>query len=47
LKAEEVLNLAAKYEFNANEVHPLKDEASGREYWRLKNNSQSYVFCYL
>jgi len=47
LKAEEVLSLAAKYEFNANEVHPLKDEASGRKYWRLKNNSQSCVFCYL
>ena len=47
MKAEEVLNLASKYGFNADEAHPLKDEASGRKYWRLKNNSESIVFCYL
>lgn len=47
MKAEEVLHLAAKYELNADEVYPLKDEASGRRYWRLKNNSYSFVLCYL
>ena len=47
MKEEEVLNLAKKFEFNANEAFPLKDEASGREYWRISSETESKILCYL
>jgi len=47
LKEEEVINLSSKCNFNATKALPLKLEASGREYWRVLDNKDSLVFCYL
>jgi len=47
LKEEEVINLSSKCNFNATKALPLKLEASGREYWRVLDNKDSLVLCYL
>ena len=48
MKEEEVINLSNKFNFNPVEVFPLKLEASGREYWRIINESkETAVLCYL
>jgi aminoglycoside/choline kinase family phosphotransferase len=47
LKEEEVINLSSKCNFNATKAIPLKLEASGREYWRVLDNKDSLVLCYL
>jgi len=47
LKEEEVINLSSKCNFNATKALPLKLEASGREYWRVSDNKDSLVLCYL
>ena len=47
MKEEEVINLSLKCNFNATKALPLKLEASGREYWRVLNNKDSLVLCYL
>ena len=47
MKEEEVINLSSKCNFNATKALPLKLEASGREYWRVLDNKDSLVLCYL
>ena len=47
MKEEEVINLSSKCNFNATKALPLKLEASGREYWRVEDNKDSLVLCYL
>ena len=47
MKEEEVINLSSKCNFNATKAIPLKLEASGREYWRVLDNKDSLVLCYL
>ena len=47
MKEEEVINLSSKCNFNATKALPLKHEASGREYWRVLDNKDSLVLCYL
>ena len=47
MKEEEVINLSSKCNFNATKAIPLKLEASGREYWRVEDNKDSLVLCYL
>ena len=47
MKEEEVINLSSKCNFNATKAIPLKLEASGREYWRVFDNKDSLVLCYL
>jgi aminoglycoside/choline kinase family phosphotransferase len=47
LKEAEVIKLSNICNFKANHVAPLKQEASGREYWRVSDNKKSYVLCYL
>ena len=47
MKEEEVINLSSKCNFNATKALPLKLEASGREYWRVLNNKDSLILCYL
>ena len=47
MKEEEVINLSSKCNFNATKALPLKLEASGREYWRVSDNKDSLVLCYL
>ena len=47
MKEEEVINLSSKCNFNATKAIPLKLEASGREYWRVLDNNDSLVLCYL
>ena len=47
MKEEEVINLSSKCNFNATKAIPLKLEASGREYWRVLDNRDSLVLCYL
>ena len=47
MKEEEVINLSLKCNFNATKALPLKLEASGREYWRVLDNKDSLVLCYL
>ena len=47
MKEEDVINLSLKCNFNATKALPLKLEASGREYWRVLNNKDSLVLCYL
>ena len=47
MKEEEVINLRSKCNFNATKAIPLKLEASGREYWRVLDNKDSLVLCYL
>ncbi len=47
MKEEEVINLSSKCNFNATKAIPLKREASGREYWRVLDNKDSLVLCYL
>jgi len=47
LKENEVIKLSRKCNFLATEAVPLKLEASGREYWRISNESESLVLCYL
>ena len=47
MKEDEVINLSKQCNFNANQALPLKLEASGREYWRVINDNDSLVLCYL
>tara|TARA_B100001113_G_scaffold349642_1_gene345362 strand:- start:83 stop:1033 length:951 start_codon:yes stop_codon:yes gene_type:complete len=47
LKEDEVIKLSKQCNFNANQALPLKLEASGREYWRVINDNDSLVLCYL
>ena len=47
MKEAEVIKLSNICNFKANHVAPLKQEASGREYWRVSDNKTSYVLCYL
>ena len=47
MKEAEVIKLSNICNFKANHVAPLKQEASGREYWRVSDNKKSYVLCYL
>ena len=47
MKEEEVIKLSNLCNFNADYASPLKNEASGREYWRVSNNKESFVLCYL
>ena len=47
MKEDEVINLSLKCNFNATKALPLKLEASGREYWRVFDNKDSLVLCYL
>ena len=47
MKEEDVINLSSKCNFNATKALPLKLEASGREYWRVLDNKDSLVLCYL
>ena len=47
MKEDEVIKLSSECNFNATKASPLKLEASGREYWRISDNSDSLVFCYL
>ena len=47
MKENEVINLSKQCNFNANQALPLKLEASGREYWRVINDNDSLVLCYL
>ncbi len=47
MKEEEVINLSSQCNFNATKAIPLKLEASGREYWRVLDNKDSLVLCYL
>lgn len=47
MKEEEVIALSNLCNFKADNVSPLKQEASGRKYWRVSNTSDSFVLCYL
>tara|TARA_B100001175_G_scaffold175404_1_gene148975 strand:+ start:5913 stop:6866 length:954 start_codon:yes stop_codon:yes gene_type:complete len=47
LKEEEVIKLSNLCNFKADYAAPLKNEASGREYWRVSNIKESFVLCYL
>ena len=43
----EAIRLSSLCDFNADYACPLKNEASGREYWRVGNKKESFVLCYL
>ena len=43
----EAIRLSSLCDFNADYASPLKNEASGREYWRVGNKKESFVLCYL
>ncbi len=47
MKEEEVIKLSNLCNFKADYAAPLKNEASGREYWRVTNKKDSFVLCYL
>ena len=47
MKEAEVIKLSNICNFKADHVTPLKQEASGREYWRVSDKEQSFVLCYL
>ena len=43
----EAIRLSSLCDFNADYASPLKNEASGREYWRVGNKKESFILCYL
>ena len=47
MKEDEIINLSIQCNFNAIKASPLKLEASGREYWRVTNEDNSMILCYL
>jgi aminoglycoside/choline kinase family phosphotransferase len=47
LKESEVIDLAAHCSYECERAVALKLEASGREYWRLIHEQNSFVLCYL
>ena len=47
MKEEEALRLVNSFNFSADKAYPLKNEASGRVYWRATNQSDSIILCFL
>jgi|TARA_B100001113_G_scaffold68010_1_gene52475 aminoglycoside/choline kinase family phosphotransferase len=47
LKESEIIELTAQCGFECERAIALKLEASGREYWRLVNKSESLILCFL
>ncbi len=47
MKEEEALRLVNSFNFSADKAYPLKNEASGRVYWRATNQSESIILCFL
>ncbi len=47
MKESEVLDLGSRCGYPSNRALPLKNEASGREYWRLSATGFSCILCYL
>lgn len=47
MKESEIIELTAQCGFECERAIALKLEASGREYWRLVNKSESLILCFL
>jgi len=47
LKESEIIELTTQCGFECERAIALKHEASGREYWRLVNKSESLILCFL
>jgi len=47
LKETQIREIAKKCDLSFDSLTPLKDEASGRSYWRVSRDKESFVLCYL
>ena len=47
MKESQIREIAKKCDLNFDSLAPLKDEASGRSYWRMTQGKKSNVLCYL
>ena len=47
MKESEIIELTTQCGFECERAIALKHEASGREYWRLVNKSESLILCFL
>ena len=47
MKESQIREIAKKCDLSFDSIAPLKDEASGRSYWRVSRGKESFVLCYL
>ena len=47
MKESQIREIAKKCDLSFDSLAPLKDEASGRSYWRFSRDKESFVLCYL
>ena len=47
MKESQIREIAKKCDLSFDSLAPLKDEASGRSYWRVSRDKESFVLCYL
>ena len=47
MKETQIREIAKKCDLSFDSLTPLKDEASGRSYWRVSRDKESFVLCYL
>ena len=47
MKESQIREIAKKCDLSFDYIAPLKDEASGRSYWRVSRGKESFVLCYL
>ena len=47
MKESQIREIAKKCDLSFDSIAPLKDEASGRSYWRVSRDKESFVLCYL
>ena len=47
MKESQIREIAKKCDLSFDSIAPLKDEASGRSYWRVSRGKDSFVLCYL
>ena len=47
MKESEIIELGIQCGYSADSAIALKDEASGRKYWRLHNKIQNFILCFM
>lgn len=47
MKESQIREIAKKCDLSFDSLAPLKDEASGRSYWRVSRDKESFILCYL